>query len=199
MPHATELTLRHPTVLAVLHAAQDMARSGTFPTHDHLCSKLKNIDEFEVRGVINLLVKLDRYPKPSGHEDDRVDQAAEMCRRNPGPSVSVRDFNLAVMKIIDGEDPYRSLSTITGLTVNALRIRASHARGYEDAAEKDEGLSGVERSYLTRAVERRLEMAHDPAVAEFAGKSLAARRAHPSRRSMTRDHAHDRSPHQYAV
>lgn len=192
MPHATELTLRNPVVLAVLHAAQDMARAGTFPTHDRLCSACRHIDEFEVRNVIYFLMKLDRYPEPDGHEDDRVDEAAEMSRRNPGPPASVRDFNLAVMRVIDGDDPYGALSTITGLTVNALKIRASHARGYADVPAGDVGLSGVERSYLTRAVARRQEMAFDPAVAEFAGKCMASRRAHPSRRSMTRDHAHDR-------
>lgn len=193
MAHATEPILRNPGVLAVLHAAQDIARKGQVPTHDRLCSACKHIDEFEVRSIIHFLIKLGRFPVPTDLEEPSTDEAAEMCRRKPGPPASVREFNLAIMHIIDDDDPYGALSVITGLTVNALKIRASLARSYTESLPEHTALSGHERSYLTRAVERRLETAHDPAVAEFAGRCMSARRANPSRRSMTRDHAHDRA------
>lgn len=174
------------TEWAVRHAAADMLKRGTFPTFDRLyeCDALVDVEEADIRGACNELVRLGKFPASVEPEEIETN----------GP-VTSRALNIALFRIVECQgSPYLALAAITGLSVNSIKCRVSAAREYpSDEIEPADGeLNGIERGQLSRSVERYLDHVDDPAVREFASSTIAARRGRPGARSMTRDHANDR-------
>lgn len=177
----------------VRHAMQDMDRNGIHPSGDRLCEQLQDYPEGVLRhtrmhlvagGHVTINTPPDNaWPESDGDPLEGLSEgvARDTLKLRKREIASSKDNNIAICRIMDGKGSLlESLATLTGLSPNAVKMRARQAR-IKFPDEIDDGrpdeLSPEDRRYLQKHYKNRHE------CQDFLSRIHTAHRRNPDTRT----------------